>query len=78
MVRAANTGISGFVDPYGRVLQQTNLFVPAKIAGTVKWINEKTFYTKHGDVLVYFSFCVTIVAVLLCIRKRTPQRVVQV
>ncbi len=26
LVRAANTGISGIVDPYGRVLARTNLF----------------------------------------------------
>ena len=26
LARAANTGISGFVDPYGRVLQKSELF----------------------------------------------------
>ena len=29
LARAANTGISGFVDPYGRVLQQSNMFESA-------------------------------------------------
>ena len=29
LVRAANTGISGAVDPYGRVLAQTEIFKPA-------------------------------------------------
>lgn len=62
MVRAANTGISGFVDPYGRILQQTRLFVPAEISQTVKWVDEQTFYTKHGDLLVYLSFFVTLAA----------------
>ena len=31
LVRAANTGISGIVDPYGRVLAQTEIFEPAVI-----------------------------------------------
>ena len=29
LARAANTGISGFVDPYGRVLQRSNMFQSA-------------------------------------------------
>ena len=29
LVRAANTGISGVVDPYGRVVVQSRLFEPA-------------------------------------------------
>ena len=29
LARAANTGISGFVDPYGRVVQKTALFEQA-------------------------------------------------
>ena len=33
LVRAANTGISGIVDPYGRVVAQTNLFERAALVG---------------------------------------------
>mgnify|MGYP002145656926 CR=1 FL=1 len=32
LVRAANTGISGIVDPYGRVLERTPIFQPAVLA----------------------------------------------
>ena len=35
LVRAANTGISGVVDPYGRVVVQSRLFEPAVVTGTV-------------------------------------------
>ena len=31
LARAANTGISGFVDPYGRVIAKTALFEPAVV-----------------------------------------------
>jgi len=55
LVRAANTGISGFVDPYGRILQRTELFVPAAITGEVRWNHETTFYTRYGDWFVYLS-----------------------
>ncbi len=53
MVRVANTGISGIIDPYGRVLQSAGVFVPAILSGEVKWIAERTFYTRHGDLFVY-------------------------
>jgi apolipoprotein N-acyltransferase len=33
LVRAANTGISGIVDPYGRVLRRSPIFQPAVIVG---------------------------------------------
>ena len=55
LVRAANTGISGFVDPYGRVLQNTGIFVPAAISGEIRWISERTFYTRFGDWLIYLG-----------------------
>jgi len=64
MVRAANTGISGFVDPYGRILQETELFVPAGITGDVRFVNEKTFYTRFGDWIVYLSMFVCAAAFL--------------
>ena len=55
LVRAANTGISGIVDPYGRVLQKTDIFVPAVLSGRVQWIDGQTVYTKLGDAIVYLS-----------------------
>jgi apolipoprotein N-acyltransferase len=55
LVRAANTGISGVVDPYGRVLVQSRLFEPAVVAGTVTYRTEKTLYTQFGDWFAYLA-----------------------
>jgi apolipoprotein N-acyltransferase len=65
LVRAANTGISGFVDPYGRILQSTDIFVPAAIVGEIRWISELTFYTRFGDWLVYLGILIVSLALLL-------------
>jgi apolipoprotein N-acyltransferase len=65
LVRAANTGISGIVDPYGRIIQKTDIFVPASFLGQVRMIDEKTFYTKHGDLLIYFSIFIVFVSLWL-------------
>ena len=75
LVRCANTGISGFVDPYGRILQATNLYVPAKIVGDVKGIQEQTFYTKHGDILVYASGVICVAAFGLSFRRKKKEAI---
>ena len=64
LVRAANTGISGVVDPYGRVVVQSRLFEPAVVAGTVYYRTERTLYTRVGDVFAYASALVTLAMLL--------------
>jgi apolipoprotein N-acyltransferase len=64
LVRAANTGISGIVDPYGRVIVQSRLFEPAVVTGSVTYRTEKTLYTRIGDVFAYFSVVATIAALV--------------
>ena len=51
ILRAANTGISGFIDPLGNAHQKTEYEVRTAIVQTVYPNNEITFYTKHGDYL---------------------------
>ena len=49
MARAANTGISAILDPYGRVMTQTATFIPAGVIGKVELREGMTFYTRAGD-----------------------------
>ncbi len=70
LVRAANTGISGFVDPYGRILQTTDIFVPAAITGEIRWVSEQTFYTRFGDWIVYLGMLVCLASLILTQRRR--------
>jgi apolipoprotein N-acyltransferase len=63
LVRAANTGISGVVDPYGRVIVQSRLFEPAVVTGTVTYRTEKTLYTRTGDLFAYVSALATLVLI---------------
>ena len=51
LVRAANTGISAIVDPYGRVLQQLPLGVEGVIDGALPKPAPMTFFAKHQAVL---------------------------
>ena len=50
VVRSANTGVSGLIDPYGRVVQQSPLMEGAAITAPLPLkIAENTFYGMYGD-----------------------------
>jgi len=68
LVRAANTGISGIVDPYGRVLARTGIFEPAVLVGEARFLKTSTFYARHGDVTAYGSVAAALA--LLAIPRR--------
>lgn len=49
VARAANTGISAFVDPTGRLLDETPLMEEAIRTRPLPLMNLETFYARHGD-----------------------------
>jgi apolipoprotein N-acyltransferase len=53
LVRAANTGITGVVDPRGRVLERTELFERRALVREVPIVSEGTFYARRGDVFAW-------------------------
>ena len=69
LARAANTGISGFVDPYGRVLQHSELFEPAVLIGDLRFITARTVYSRTGDLIAWLSLGIS-AAALLAARRR--------
>jgi apolipoprotein N-acyltransferase len=72
VVRAANTGISGAVDPYGRILATTPLFEPAALTVDVRLLSSRTIYSRTGDLVVWFAIVVT-VGTLIPGRRRAPR-----
>lgn len=57
--RAANTGISGFIDPQGRILRASPIFEEAAFTGTIPLDRTLTFYTNYGDVFAYACVIIT-------------------
>ena len=55
LARAANTGISGVVDPYGRVVRETAIFEQGSVVEEVRLLTGKTIYARIGDVVAYAS-----------------------
>jgi apolipoprotein N-acyltransferase len=60
VVRAANTGITGVVDPRGRVLARTGLFEQTVLVHDVGLVREPTFYARHGDVFAWACAAATL------------------
>jgi apolipoprotein N-acyltransferase len=64
LARAANTGISGIVDPYGRILVRTQLFETVAVVAEARFVQARTVYARIGDVAAFASIAVTIVALV--------------
>jgi apolipoprotein N-acyltransferase len=83
LIRATNTGFSGFVDPFGRITSESDLFTEAVLTGEVRTdCSEITFYSKYGDIFMYFilTMCLIIFSHELCYhlkkkgRRRSPKK----
>ncbi|HEU5202633.1 MAG TPA: apolipoprotein N-acyltransferase [Nitrospira sp.] len=62
--RAANTGISGFIDPFGRIITASPIFVQTALQATIAVRQQQTFYSRYGDV---FAYGCMIISLLLCL-----------
>jgi apolipoprotein N-acyltransferase len=61
VIRAANTGISGFIDSNGRILSKTDLFQKVILTGDVKTDKKISFYSKYGDLFMYICIIISII-----------------
>lgn len=75
VARAANTGISLYVDPVGRVIAPTALFEADIRTATVQTTDILTFYTRFGDLVGTGSALSAVLLVLASVRLgRGPGR----
>jgi apolipoprotein N-acyltransferase len=79
MIRAANTGVTCFVNEFGRVTQKLqddsgSTFTEGVLTGDIKvpTEHELTFYTRHGELFAKLCAVVTLVAIIvtLALRRR--------
>lgn len=70
-VRAANTGISGFIDPAGRITQASEIFETCSMTADIPLIgDEPGFYSRAGDALVRVCMAAALVFILAGFWKR--------
>src|SRR5207245_2207851 len=81
MVRAANTGVTCFVNEFGRVTQVLqdetgSTFTEGVLTGDVDIpiAHELTFYSRRGELFAQLCACVTLVAIVVRIALRQSRR----
>jgi len=72
-LRAANTGFSAVIEPTGRVASQTGLGEEAICLGRFGFIEEKTFYSRHGNVFAWLCVFISVAAVIWSLRHATQK-----
>ncbi|MBW1847200.1 MAG: apolipoprotein N-acyltransferase [Deltaproteobacteria bacterium] len=69
LIRSANTGISGFIHPTGRIMAKTGIFQDATLTKTVPVLKEISFYTRYGDIFALLCSIVCAITLLSQIKK---------
>jgi apolipoprotein N-acyltransferase len=64
LARSANTGISGFIDPAGRILGSTPLSEEAVMTRLLPLLNQKSIYTRFGDVFAWACLALVLSVIL--------------
>ncbi len=74
LLRAATTGISGIIDPFGRIVSKSELMTQTYLTGNITPSQKLTFYTKFGDVLPRASLTLAVIFLILALTKRKNER----
>lgn len=69
LIRVANTGISGFVDPWGRTIKKGEIFEKLILEGYVYKSPLKSLYVKIGDFFAWLCLSLTLIGSIFVIRR---------
>jgi len=70
VARSANTGISGFIDQKGDVIQQSEWWTRTALKENINLNDEITFYTKNGDLIAKLLCITSLIFALMIPYKR--------
>jgi apolipoprotein N-acyltransferase len=70
IARAANTGISGYIDANGRILAESGIFTEAELTQTLFPGSSRTFYTRYGDLFSYLCVIATIAPLVFPAKRK--------
>jgi apolipoprotein N-acyltransferase len=76
IARAANSGLSSFIDPDGRIIatvqgeDNRDLFIQGVLNASLPISRDRTFYTQHGDVFAAVMIGLTMIAIMYAASPR--------
>jgi len=65
LARSANTGISGFVGPYGKIIASSEIFTDANLFESLPVLDDLTVYCQFGDIFAIICCLVLIIRYML-------------
>jgi apolipoprotein N-acyltransferase len=81
MVRAANTGVTCFINPFGRIVQELRddkgtTFIQGALTGEIQvpTEHELTFYARHGELFAKACAAIAVVTLIAAIALRGVRR----
>jgi len=74
VLRSATTGISGIIDPYGRILSSSKLDTPTFLKALITPSDNLTLYTRFGGVLPCFSLTLSLLFFILAVFKKYDRK----
>jgi apolipoprotein N-acyltransferase len=74
VVRSANTGISCFIDPNGRVINARPYNTSAAIKLAIEPGEPQTFFVRYGDLLSKIAALLSIVLLAVVVRRKARRR----
>ena len=71
VARSANTGISAFIDPTGKIVQQLEWDQAGALQQSIYTPSELSFYVQHGDYIFKIAVTASVFLLLISLRKRS-------
>jgi apolipoprotein N-acyltransferase len=84
LVRAANTGVSGFIDPRGKIISLVNnpdgrqIFISGFKTQGISIRRQSSFYRNHGDFIVLFCLLILFYIIIFILHKGLAKKIFSV
>jgi apolipoprotein N-acyltransferase len=70
VARSANTGISGFIDEEGNIVNQSEWWKEAVLRAKVPLHKEETFFTQNGDLIGFWAMVLGVFEIFKLFRRK--------
>jgi apolipoprotein N-acyltransferase len=81
IARATNTGISCFIDPFGRVMSRIydngrDIFIKGYLTQEISLLQKRSFYTNYGYIFVYLNIIAAGLMIFLSLIRGKKNRII--
>ena len=70
LLRTSNSGISAVISPTGKIMSQSRLFTKERIDGNFVKLDQLSFYTRHGNLILFGATIILLIGLFQMILKK--------